>query len=309
MRYVLGFDGGGTKTECVLMDEARHILARSRSGPSNPYRVGSKAAFTAIQEGAQRAIAEARIDRDSVAALCAGLAGASHEELSGQMRALLSNAFPSAAVNVCTDLDLVLAAAGDGPAVVLVAGTGSSAMARNSEGQYFRAGGYGPQIGDDGSAYDVGRRAVLACLRERDRTGDDCPLGHRILAQLGNRTWPEIQQSIRAAPDQVFPRVFPIVASAAENHDELARILLHDAAREFAALVRVVAIRAGLQGTPFLIAKTGGMLGRSAFFDAQLDRELREAEPKARLGVFSDLAQAAARLALRYLGQAGAVGH
>jgi N-acetylglucosamine kinase-like BadF-type ATPase len=182
-------------------------------------------------------------------------------------------------------------------------------MARNSDGQYFRAGGYGPQIGDEGSAYDVGRRAVLASLRERDRTGEDCPLGHRILAHLGNRTWPEIQQSISAAPDEVFPRVFPIVALAAEDHDELARILLRDAARELAAIVRIVAMRAGLQGTPFLIAKNGGMLGRSAFFDAHLDRELREAEPKARMGVFADLAETAARLALRHLSQAGAAGH
>src|SRR5579883_943259 len=40
MRYVLGFDGGGTKTECVLMSEDGRIVAQSRGGPSNPNRVG-----------------------------------------------------------------------------------------------------------------------------------------------------------------------------------------------------------------------------------------------------------------------------
>src|SRR3984957_12017541 len=40
MRYVLGLDGGGTKTECVLMDESRQVVTSSRGGPSNPIRVG-----------------------------------------------------------------------------------------------------------------------------------------------------------------------------------------------------------------------------------------------------------------------------
>ena len=310
MRYVLGFDGGGTKTDCLLMDEQQRLLARARSGPSNPYRVGTKAAIAALREGANRAIADARVSGDSVAALCAGLAGVGRTALSEEMRALLCNAFPNASVKVCTDVELALAAAGDAPSVVLVAGTGSCAVARNSRGQTFRAGGPGPQIGDEGSAYDVGRRAIQASLRERDRTGEDCLLGRSIVTQLGYRSWEEIQQRAGVAPDDVFPNVFPIVTSAAEKHDELARILLRDAARELAALVRIVATRAGLEGTSLFIAKTGGMLGRSAFFDAQLERELREGQPKARTGALPIApAEAAARLALRLISHAGAAGN
>ena len=307
MRYVLGFDGGGTKTDSVLMDEQKQIVARARSGPSNPYRVGVKAAMAALQEGANRAIADAHVSGSSVAALCAGLAGVGRTALSEEMRALLSKAFRNAVVKVCTDLELALAAAGDGPAVVLVAGTGSCAVARNSEGQTFRAGGPGPQIGDEGSAYDVGRRAIQASLRERDRSGEDGPLGRSIVTQLGYGSWEEIQWRAGVAPDDVFPRVFPIVSAAAEEHDELARILLRDAARELAALVRIVAIRAGLQGASFFIAKTGGMLGRSPFLDAQLERELCESEPKARIGTLPIApAEAAARLALGLISHAGA---
>ncbi|MGB9465151.1 MAG: BadF/BadG/BcrA/BcrD ATPase family protein, partial [Candidatus Acidiferrum sp.] len=57
MRYVLGFDGGGTKTDCVLMDESGAILARAQAGPSNPLRVGFGAAITAIREAARQAVA------------------------------------------------------------------------------------------------------------------------------------------------------------------------------------------------------------------------------------------------------------
>jgi N-acetylglucosamine kinase-like BadF-type ATPase len=52
MRYVLGLDGGGTKTDCVLMDESRHVVTSIRGGPSNPMRVGFGGALAAVCEAA-----------------------------------------------------------------------------------------------------------------------------------------------------------------------------------------------------------------------------------------------------------------
>src|SRR5258706_8866676 len=75
MDYVLGFDGGGTKTECVLMDPAGKILARSFAGPSNPSRVGVESATREIEKAADLSLQEARGVRNAVAALGAGLAG------------------------------------------------------------------------------------------------------------------------------------------------------------------------------------------------------------------------------------------
>src|SRR5258708_2663435 len=75
MDYVLGFDGGGTKTECVLMDPAGKILARSFAGPSNPSRVGAELATREIEKAADLSLQEARVARSAVAALGAGLAG------------------------------------------------------------------------------------------------------------------------------------------------------------------------------------------------------------------------------------------
>src|SRR2546427_8048117 len=75
MDYVLGFDGGGTKTECVLMDPAGKILARSFSGPSNPWRVGVESATREIEKAADLSFEEARVARHVIVALGAGLAG------------------------------------------------------------------------------------------------------------------------------------------------------------------------------------------------------------------------------------------
>ena len=305
MRYVLGFDGGGTKTECVLMDEARHVAAISRGGPSNPMRVGFDSAFAAVCEAARIATLSAGVPRENVVSLCAGLAGAAHPESAQKMKALLEKEFPETKVRVCTDLDLTLAATGEGPAIVLIAGTGSAAVGRDADGRSCRVGGHGYLLGDTGSAYHVGQQAVAGALRHFERTGADMPLGQRILEKAGAPSWVELQARINAAPDEVLPRLFPVVLQAAESDDATARALLEDCAQALAEQVRDLAERLQLQSQKFLLAKTGGMLGRSTYFDERLDFHLRKAAVLAQLGELQlSPAEAAARLALRLLSRA-----
>lgn len=284
MDYVLGFDGGGTKTECVLMDPAGKILARGIAGPSNPSRIGVESAVREIEKAADLCLREVRATRTAVAALGAGLAGTTDLDRKERMRAALAGAFPGAAVNIFTDLEMALAAAGEGQVIVLVAGTGSAAIGRDAQGQIWRTGGYGPLHSDDGSAYDIGSRAVAGAIKERDARGVDSSLGQRILKQLAYESWPDLRRQAAQQPDTVFPLVFPVVAAAADEGDVTARGILVQAARELAALVQVVADHGVYGREETLIAKTGGTVGRSAFFDAQLDAALKRVLPGARIG-------------------------
>jgi N-acetylglucosamine kinase len=322
MRFVLGFDGGGTKTDCVLMDESGAILARSQAGPSNPLRVGFGAAITSIREAARQVIAQAGVSGDTTAAaICAGLAGAGPPESAEKIRALLAAEFPESKVQVCTDLDLALAATGDGPVIVLLAGTGSFAVGRNTAGQTARAGGYGSQIGDEGSAYDIGRRAVLTAMHENDRAGLDSLLGQRLLRELGCADWSEVKARAQAASDEVFPRLFSVVAMVADwietpsetpsetSARNSAKGILRAAAFDLAALADNLAERLHLRGTRFVVAKTGGMIGRSKYLESQIDERLKNAFPQAELEALRvSPAEAAARSALRLLTAVSAQG-
>src|SRR5712691_5413944 len=298
MRWVLGFDGGGTKTECVLMDAAGKILARSVSGPSNPWRVGVESATREIDKAANLSLQEARVARNAVAALGAGLAGTGKPEMKERMRASLAGAFPGAAVSIFTDLEMALAAAGEGPIIVLVAGTGSAAIGRNAQGEIWRTGGLGPRVSDDGSAFDIGSRAVERAMKEQQQLGTDSILGRKILEQLGCASWQELQQRATLQADSVFPAVFPVVAEAADAGDPVAREILLQAASKLSALVNAVAEHSGLGRENIMLVKTGGTVGRCAFFDAQLDAALKRVLPQARIGVLQgSLAEAAARAA------------
>jgi N-acetylglucosamine kinase-like BadF-type ATPase len=301
VEYVLGFDGGGTKTECVLMDSAGEIIARGIAGPSNPTRVGVQAATGEIEKAAELALREAGVGRNSVVALGAGLAGTAQTEMKEQMQASLKRAFPGIAVNLLTDLEAAMAAAGHGARILLVAGTGSAAVARNEQGKIWRTGGYGPPFSDEGSAYDIGSRAVARAIREREEQGADSMLGEGILEKLGCAGWPELRKRASAQPDQVFPVVFPVVAAAADAGDPAAREILQEAAHQLAGLVKIVADHAGLGSKSVAIAKTGGTVGRSTFYDAQVDGALKQAVPHAKIGELQmSPAEAAARAARYY---------
>jgi N-acetylglucosamine kinase-like BadF-type ATPase len=283
MRYILGFDGGGTKTECVLMNSADQVLARTYAGPSNPSRIGVESAVRAIEESANLALRDAALGRSAISAVGAGLAGTAKPDMRDRMSCALQKCFPGGAITILTDLEAALAAAGEGPAIILVAGTGSAAFGRNGEGEIVRAGGYGPSSSDQGSAYDIGRRAIAAAMQER-ASGSDSALGSKILAQLRCTEWPVVQHRAQTMPDEIFPPIFPVVASAGDAGDATAQEILLHAAQELSALVADVADRLHLTEREFLLAKIGGTIGRSRFFDAQIDAALKQIVPNAQIG-------------------------
>jgi N-acetylglucosamine kinase-like BadF-type ATPase len=296
MHWVLGFDGGGTKTDCVMASETGVMRARGTAGPSNPFRVGFGAAIAAVREAARMALAEAHATPADISAVCAGLAGTGQGADAEKMRALLAAEFPGALVKIVTDLDLVLAGAPVGDAMVLVAGTGSAAIGRNESGETARIGGHGPMVSDEGSAYDIGRRAVMTAQREFDRAGKDSELGARILREMGPPQWAELRKRIQAAPDEVFPRLFSVVAALADNGDATAQGILRTAAYKLAEMATTLAerlklgqhvgqrfgeVREPTRGKPFPLVKIGGMIGKSKYFDAQLNERLRIGLPLA----------------------------
>jgi N-acetylglucosamine kinase-like BadF-type ATPase len=297
--YILGFDGGGTKTECVLMDTSDHVIARAFAGPSNPTRIGVEAAVRSVQEAANLCLREAGLDLSAIAAIGAGLAGTASPEMRERTRAAMEASFPGIHVVLLTDLEAALAAAGEAPVIVLVAGTGSASIGRNARNEVVRAGGWGPQSSDHGSAFDVGRRVIAAATKSHTDTGAPSTLEAQILAHLVCTSWSEVQRRAEAAPDDVFPRIFPVIAEAADAGDAAVREILLSAVAELLSLVKEVVDRLDLHHKEFRLAKTGGMFGRSVFFDAQFDAATKKTLPRAQLGSLRISPAEAAALAAR----------
>ena len=306
MRCVLGFDGGGTKTECVAMDFSGSLLARGRGPASNPTRIGFDLAAAGVRQAADNTLATLP-QAGEIAALCAGLAGTAKPENRERMLQLLKEKFPGVPIDLRTDLDLPLSAMPDGPAIVLVVGTGSAAIGRNAAGNQQREGGYGPSGSDEGSAFDIGRSAVVA-VRQRDDSDAASELSRQILRHLGCANWHDADARVATNPDDVYPRVFPVIAASADAGNPLAQALLRDAALKLASMALRLAKSLDIAPQTFPLGKTGGTIGRSPFFDQALDQQLRAALPLAVVVPRpADAAETAARIALRnFLASPGA---
>jgi glucosamine kinase len=282
--YSLGVDGGGSKTDCVILREDGEIIGRGAAGPSNPLRVGFPAAFEAVRAAASMAMAEADLVPPQITAAVAGLSGAGRRNTVRRALVFLTEALPNATNLVTTDLEIALeTAVGQGEGLVLIAGTGSAAFGRNAAGETVRAGGYGPWIGDEGSAYDIGRRAVAEVARTRDHAAPVTLMAEMIAADLDSSSWDDLQDRIAQEPDQVFPKIFPVVVAAAEAGDSTAQELLFTAALTLAQLALTVARRLDLQSKSFPLARVGGVFGRSRILDDMLDAVLRSGAPLANI--------------------------
>jgi glucosamine kinase len=305
--YFLGFDGGGTKTDCVLADAEGRVVARASAGPSNPLRTGYTRAWFSLSDAADSVLKQEKIHSGHISGICAGLGGAGRPGVARRVTTFFERGYPNARVRVTTDLETALEAAfGAAEGIILLAGTGSAAFGRDANGRTARTGGRGPWFSDEGSTFDIGRRAIQAIALAQEHRGPATALSSRIFAFHQCRDWDQLGEQITKSPDSVFPKTFPLVAELAEEGDAVARGILSAAAAALAELAVCVASELGWRDRDVPIAKVGGAVGRSKYFDAQVDAELKKLIPRVHLvPVAISPAEAAVRMAARLGGAKG----
>jgi len=294
----VGVDAGGSRTTAVLVAADGTELGRAE-GPSGAVRPGGAArAAVAILETARRAASGSSVTWPLSRAVV-GAAGAGRVLEREQLAAELSAREGLARdVRVMGDVELALLAAfGNGPGIVIAAGTGSAAFARTPDGVLHRTGGHGWQLGDEGGGYWLGRRALALAARDQDGIGAWTGLGVRIIRALELRSFDDlVRWAATAGPSQIAG-LAPAVLDAAQEGNAACGALVRDAARELAALVAALT-RYFPAGVPVGVAATGGLLGEVSPLREALHEELHAAAPLAGLRAGSlDPALAAARLA------------
>lgn len=167
MKLYAGFDGGGSKTACCLTDETGKLLGIGYGGPSNYLFCGREAAAQSVHDALAGAFAAAGLSQQPLTGAFVGSAaillghGSSHE-------AFFRECIETDALECDSDIVPVWFGGAHGKeAVVAIAGTGSIAYGCTAEG-FFRVGGWGPILGDEGSGYDLGRQALQQAARMAD---------------------------------------------------------------------------------------------------------------------------------------------
>lgn len=282
MSILLGIDGGGSKTSCIIGDE-NSVLGTGTSAGSNVVRVGEVRARKSLGAAIRHACAAADISPSRIEKTCVGIAGGALPEVAAVVRRLVSD-FVSGEVAVVGDMVIAMEAAfGAGPGVIVIAGTGSIAYGRNSAGQTARAGGWGFAISDEGSGHWIGRSAVAAVMRTFDEAGADSAdrLLDGIMKTWGVTTREQLVVAANKSPD--FAALFPAVVSAAEAGDVTARMELTQAGGELASLAGIVIARLFGKRRAVPVAVSGGVYGNSAAVRQAFGKRVRAAYPHASL--------------------------
>ncbi len=283
MGYFAGIDGGGTKTECAIGDGERE-LGRGRGGSSNLNRVDEATVRTSLEAAIAAACQHAGIMPAQVEAVCLGAAGAARESVLVPMRQMLEGLLPGcvpARAQLMGDHELALFAAfGDGPGVIVIAGTGSMVMARDEQGRTARAGGWGWAISDEGSGHWIGRTAVRAALRDVDRGKPDTLLG-MILKAWHIADVDSLVRETNHIPPANFAQLFPLVEEAAQAGDPLAVSILRRAGGELVQLANIAMRKLWPPEALVRVATVGGVFAHSQEVRETFEHSLRVLSPNA----------------------------
>ncbi len=236
--YMIGIDGGGSKTDFVLFSSDGTVHGRVRIGATNPYTVGYDKSYETLTAGINELLRENDIRLD---AIFGGLAGGAQVEK--KLCEFLQDMYPNAAVFTGSDAINILAGAGCD--IGGICGTGSIVLAREGNENHF-LGGWGYFVGDPGSAHSIAHKGIRAVLAYADGFGDDTIIRTLFeekyetadMEQLRTAIYDSFKSSVSGGAS-----LATVVFSAAKLGDKVALGILDEEMKQFIAEVNCARIK------------------------------------------------------------------
>jgi N-acetylglucosamine kinase-like BadF-type ATPase len=267
MTYILGVDGGGSKTLAVLADETGEVLGIGRSGSANHQVLGLDRAMEQVRLAVTRAHAMAGIrpDEVDVAAYC--IAGADLPEDFDLLRPALADLRLAHCYRLENDIVASLRSGSDSHDVVVVGwGSGVNAFGRNAAGGEIRLPALGWISGDWGGGGDLGREAIFLVVRGDDGRGRRTTLREPVLAAFGVQNVDELVRKLYFREGERVPThtLAPIVFAVANAGDPVAQDLVERAGIEIADTALALMRRLDILDVPADVVLAGSIFKAKA---------------------------------------------
>ncbi len=236
--YVAAIDGGGTKTECVIVDHTGRCVAKGLGGPSN-IRYTEK---SVVIESFTTAIDSALACSDEPVQV--NVVGCTHRVAELPEIADLVYGRLRGEIRRYSEGEAALGSAGvfERYGVAQIAGTGSSTYGFPRDGSPMLVGGWGAVLGDEGSAYDIALNGLRAAVRSIDGRAPDTKLLHLALNHFDLGSEREEYLRVAETSDRSTIASFAeMVTHAAEAGDDLAAAIVAHAAEELSHAIKTVA--------------------------------------------------------------------
>ena len=312
MDYILGVDGGGTKTITRITDVKGCILAETITGPSNYKKVKLSVALKNIVEGVVQSIYSFNSDGTNISfkSSCFGLAGldSNKDEAIYKDMILRSQIAKMLDLNktiICNDSRIGLAAGTDKKnGIMIICGTGSNCFGINEDGIEIKADGWDFILGDECSSFEVGLRALKAVMRDFDKRGRKTILKERILEKLNLSSIEDLIEWAYIDPfySEKVASLAQVVGDSAELGDMISQKILSNAAKEAFITIKTVAMQLGFKNKDFDIVFVGSLFKCEKYFKNLLCEKLIKTFPGINFTKLNDKPVAGAiKLALNLL--------
>jgi len=262
MRYVVGVDGGGTKTAAAVVGDDLGVIGVGVAGPSNSRSAGMEAASANIALAITQALRVAEVSLAQVAGVCLSIAGFDTDlDLPVLQRAIAQLNYQGVAI---FENDVVGAWAGvtaGQPGVAVIAGTGATALGMNAHGDLWRVDGWDYILGDRGSGYQIGLQGIQSAMAMLDGRQPPTLLIRKLGAAFGVADAEEMRRLTDSGPFGKFQisSFARHVAEAADEGDAVAQEILAQAGRDLGASAVAVIRELGMGADEFPIGAVGSV--------------------------------------------------
>lgn len=285
---VVAVDGGGSKTDAVLLDLDGRLLARGRGAGSSPQIDGLESSVRTVDAAITEALAAHPVAQ--LAQVSLYLSGLDlPAELAAYRAAIQGYPWAVDGIVLENDLHALLRAGADEPdAVAIVCGTGMNAIGVRRDGAQVRFPALGGISGDWGGGSSLGGEVLWHAARAADGRGPQTLLQPLLLDALGLTSLDELIEDLHfeRRPYTMLSGLAPLVFQAAASGDAVAAAVVDRQADEVLAYARACLTRLGLLDSPVPVVIGGGVArARDRLFVDRILGGLARLAPRATLRI------------------------
>ncbi|NLC32390.1 MAG: hypothetical protein GX781_03735 [Clostridiales bacterium] len=260
-RYFIGIDGGGTNSRLLACDLQGKIIGKSFGKSTNIESNSSESVKDNLDELVNAFLVSSGSHLEDCLGLCIGTAGVDTKRTWQEMERIAGMLSYPCPVHVTNDAQIALAAQTRGePGILIISGTGSIGYGVNDLGEGKRVGGYGYLVGDEGSAYWLGRKAITASLLAHDEIGSQTLLLPMILKTLGLTQAEGLVDFVYGSNKLDIAALAPVVIEAGQKGDAIAGGIIEEAAQRLAAMATALVRQLDMGQRAYPLVFAGGLL-------------------------------------------------
>ena len=272
-KYIIGIDGGGTKTLGVLFDIDGKELRRVEHGFSN-FSIDEDIAKSNVEHTIEDLVKNLELDRELFVQM--GIAGYSKIKKSTQFIKSLEKKF-NATVDLDSDAIIALYSVKkdqDINVIMVIGGTGSVLMVTDGEKTNL-IGGFGHLLGDEGSAYHLSITALKKIIEEKESNLSYSNLSEMILKEIDVIDYQDIKNFVYNSNKSDIAKLSKFIADCALKQDQDAIDLLKMEGKHLAKQT-INAYNKSSHKEKVIIALRGGFLLNAPYVKETLIEELRK---------------------------------